>query len=173
MTCAGCFAPLLRSGCVNLRPGWDVMVAESGISFVELKPRLRHDLWHSHNQCRSSLTYRPRVPMKKLLVALIASVFATIAFSQDKMKDEKKKVEATKPYGNTPTENKASAVPAKDAAPAKTDSMKSDSMKPAKKDAAPMASDGKDKKAAKAEKSKMRADKQKEEIKADVKKPDR
>lgn len=114
--------------------------------------------------------------MKKLLATLIASAFATVAFAQDKMmKDEKKKVEATKPYGNTPTENKApaaattktapAAAPMKDAAPMKKD--------------APMATDMKDgkamakaeKKKMRAEKNKMRADKQKEEIKQDIKKP--
>lgn len=107
--------------------------------------------------------------MKKLLAALIASAFATVAFAQDKMTtDDKKKAEATKPYGNTPTENKAPVVaPAKDAAPMKKDATAKD---------APMAKDKKamtkeEKKAAKAERNKVRAEKTKEDIKQDVKKP--
>ncbi len=115
--------------------------------------------------------------MKKLLAALIASAFATVAFSQDKMmKDENKKAEATKPYGNTPTENKAPAM--KDAAPMAPAAAPMKDAAPMKKDA-PMATDMKDgkamakaeKKKMRAEKNKMRADKQKEEIKQDIKKP--
>lgn len=113
--------------------------------------------------------------MKKLLAALICSAFATVAFAQDKMTtDEKKKAEATKPYGNTPTENKApamkdaapAAAPMKDAAPMKKDAPVAKGMK----DGKPMMTK-EEKKKMRAEKNKMRADKQKEEIKQDIKKP--
>lgn len=108
--------------------------------------------------------------MRKLLVALIASAFATVSFAQDKMKDEKKKAEATKPYANTPAENKAPAAPAKDAAPVKKDAAPAAAKDaPAKKDAAPAAK--KTNKMAKDEKPNTAADKTKEDMKKDVKKP--
>ncbi len=114
--------------------------------------------------------------MKKLLAALIASAFATVAFAQDKMTtDEKKKAEATKPYGNTPTENKAPAAPAKapaapakDAAPVKKDATAT-AAPAAKKSTKDMTAE--EKKAAKAQKKKARADKNLEDLKQDTKKP--
>ena len=99
--------------------------------------------------------------MKKIIAALIASAFATVAFAQDK------KAEPAKPYGNTPTENKAPAAPAKDAAPMKKDA--TTTAAPAAKSTKDMTAE--EKKAAKAQRRKVRADKAQEDIKQDVKKP--
>lgn len=92
--------------------------------------------------------------MKKLLVALIASAFATVAFAQDK-KDEKKKAEAT---------TAPAAAPAKkDAAPAaKNDAPAAKKNGAPKKDAAP---------AAKKDDKMASGDKPKDDTKKDVKKP--
>ena len=106
--------------------------------------------------------------MKKLLAALIASAFATVAFAQDKMatKDEKKKAEATKPYGNSPTENKAPAAAAKDA-PAKKDAMTPANGAAPKKDATPPAATP----PAATKDTTKKSDKATGEMKSDVKKP--
>lgn len=110
--------------------------------------------------------------MKKLLAALIACAFATVAFAQGTMTDDKKKADAAKPYSPTPP----AAAPAKDAAPMKKDAMAPTTAPAAKSTTAPAAKSTKDmtaeeKKAAKAQKKKARADKQVEDIKADTKKP--
>lgn len=109
--------------------------------------------------------------MKKLLAALIACAFATVAFAQGTMTDDKKKADAAKPYSPTPP----AAAPAKDAAPMKKDAMAT-TPPAAKSTTAPAAKSTKDmtaeeKKAAKAQKKKARADKQLEDIKSDTKKP--
>ena len=95
--------------------------------------------------------------MKKLLVALIASAFATVAFAQDKTKDEKKKAEATTAPAAAPAKKDAAPAATKDAAPA----AKKDAA-PAKKDAAP---------AAKKDDKMASGDKPKDDTKKDVKKP--
>lgn len=101
--------------------------------------------------------------MKKLLAALIACAFATVAIAQGTMTDDKKKADAAKPYSPTPP----AAAPAKDAAPMKKDAMATTA--PAAKSTKDMTAE--EKKAAKAAKKKARADKQVEDIKADTKKP--
>ncbi|MBC8119080.1 MAG: hypothetical protein H7X75_05850 [Burkholderiaceae bacterium] len=105
--------------------------------------------------------------MKKLLAALIACAFATVAIAQGTMTDDKKKADAAKPYSPTPPAAAPAAAPAKDAAPMKKDAMATTA--PAAKSTKDMTAD--EKKAAKAAKKKARADKQVEDIKADTKKP--
>lgn len=103
--------------------------------------------------------------MKKVVAALIAATFATVAFAQDK------KAADTKPYSPTPP----AAAPAKDAAPAKKDAAPTAAAAPAAKSTKSTkemtAEEKKAAKEAKAAKSKARSDKTQAEIKQDTKKP--